>query len=267
MRMLIVEDDQDSREMLAELFRLHDWTVTAVGTTREAMEELNRDGFDLVISDEDLVGESGSGMLRKAFADGLLSSGSGVMMYTAEPGKLDVPPGVRVLRKPLGFSQLLTYAERFAPPTSTPSTRSGRAPANDDRVLERAAPPSSGARPVPSAASAAGAREGDGVASTKEPRVELVLYVTDSPSSQRALANLERILEGIPKDRVSVDIHHLDRQPADAEASIDRVGLTPMLVKRGPGPQERFVGDLNSAPALVALLRADDEPIPSSRAS
>ena len=121
MRLLIVEDDPDGRELMAELFRLHDWSVTAVPTTDDGLAQLRRGGFDVVISDENLEGESGSRMIRVACREGLLSS-VGVVMYTAEDHKLDLPDGARVLHKPLGTGQLLQEAEIAAelasPPTS-----------------------------------------------------------------------------------------------------------------------------------------------------
>ena len=106
MRLLIVEDDQDGREMLTELFRMNAWQVTPVESTRAAMVELRAGGFDVVISDEDLAGASGSAMLREASEAGLLRD-VGALMYTAEPGDLELPPGVRVLKKPLGIAQLV----------------------------------------------------------------------------------------------------------------------------------------------------------------
>ena len=106
MRLLIVEDDLDGREMLADLFRMHDWVVTAVPSTRAGMTELRSGGFDVIISDENLHGQSGSGMLREASAEGLLTT-VGALLYTAEPGQLEVPTGVRVLRKPLAITTLL----------------------------------------------------------------------------------------------------------------------------------------------------------------
>ncbi len=109
MRLLIIEDDPDGREMLAELFRMRDWDVTAVSTVDGAMKALRTCRFDVVISDEDIQGKSGSSMVCQASADGLLRD-VGVIMYTAEPGGIQVPPGVRVLRKPLGVTKLLDEA-------------------------------------------------------------------------------------------------------------------------------------------------------------
>ncbi len=113
MRLLIVEDDQDGRELLAEIFRMHGWAVTATSTRREGLDEIRRHTFDVIISDEELHGESGSSMLRQAEAEGLLG-GVGALMYTAESGALEVPCGVRVLRKPLATSLLLQEARAVA---------------------------------------------------------------------------------------------------------------------------------------------------------
>jgi DNA-binding response OmpR family regulator len=122
MRLLIVEDDTDGREMLVELFRMHRWDVTPVDTTTAAMTELRKSRFDLVVTDENLSGRSGSSMLREAAAQGLLFDVA-VMMYTAELGDLDVPSGVRVLRKPFGIKALLDIAKTAlrARRRSTPS--------------------------------------------------------------------------------------------------------------------------------------------------
>jgi len=116
MRLLIVEDDPDGRELLAELFRMHDWVVTATATRGEGLEEIRAHSFDVIISDEDLQGESGSGMLRQAEAEGLLG-GVGALMYTAESGALHVPLGVRVLRKPVTTRMLLQEAHAIARPS------------------------------------------------------------------------------------------------------------------------------------------------------
>jgi DNA-binding response OmpR family regulator len=141
MRLLIVEDDPDGRDMLAELFRMHDWIVTAVATASEAMRELRDGGFDLIISDENLEGESGSSMLRDACAAGLLGS-TGALMYTAQPGRLDVPFGVRVLRKPMAIGTILNEARAAAPERTGARTNhppsSGERPRADPRsVAER----------------------------------------------------------------------------------------------------------------------------------
>lgn len=225
MRLLIVEDDQDGREMLAELFRMHAWEVTAVPSTEAAMLELRNGGFDVVISDENLEGASGSAMLRAASREGLLRD-IGALMYTAEPGQLQVPPGVRVLQKPMGITRLLEEVTAAA----------SDAPSSGERVK------------------------------AKPGTVELVLYITDSPQSRRALRTMQTVLDELNASRVKVVIRNLDHEPlASAE---EPIAVTPVLVKNRPGAKERFVGDLDSAPSLAALLHdLEAHAPPSSRSS
>jgi DNA-binding response OmpR family regulator len=221
MRLLIVEDDPDGREMLAELFRTHEWIVTAVPSTEAALDELRAGGFEVVISDEDLEGRSGSGMLCEASEEGLLQN-VGVLMYTADPSRLSVPPGVRVLRKPLGILRLLDEAKAMLPE-----------PAD---VADRQRVPSSGERRSHNAT------------------VELVLYVTDSPSSLRALANMRRVLQQMQPARVKVVVHDLAKDPLDPAAVDDSVSFAPVLVKRKPGEAKQFVRDLDSTHSLARLI-------------
>ena len=126
MRLLIVEDDQDGREMLTELFRMQSWHVTPVPDTRAAMVELRAGGFDVITSDEDLDGKSGSAMLREASREGLLER-VGALMYTAEPSQLELPPGVRVLQKPMGITRLLEEVAAAA-------SQSASAPSSGERL-------------------------------------------------------------------------------------------------------------------------------------
>jgi DNA-binding response OmpR family regulator len=221
MRLLIVEDDQDGREMLAELFRMHAWDVRAVPNVNAAMVELRAGGFDVVISDEDLEGSSGSAMLREASEEGLLEH-VGALMYTAQPSKLEVPPGVRVLQKPMGIGGLVEAVAAAV-----------------------AEPPSSGQR-----------------LRTKGGPVELVLYVTDSAQSRRALQTMESVLDEVGGTRVTLVIRNLDHEPlASAE---DPIAVTPLLVKNGPGTKQRFVANLDSVRSLTALIH--ELAPPSSRA-
>jgi DNA-binding response OmpR family regulator len=227
MRLLIVEDDQDGREMLTELFRMHAWQVTPVPSTAAAMVELRAGGFDVIISDENLEGASGSAMLREAFEEGLLRN-VGALMYTAEAGDLEVPPGVRVLKKPLGIAQLV-----------------------DEVTAAIAGSPDSGERLT--------------VGSKRSSPVELVLYVTESAQSRRALRTMQSVLDGMARPGVRVIIRNLDREPL---ASADEpIPITPVLVKNRPGAKERFVGNLDSAHSLAALIhQLECSAPPSSRA-
>lgn len=110
-KILVVEDDQDTRDILVEFFTSHGYAVTAVATAEAGLEELKDESTDVVLSDNQLDGgRSGSWMLRRAYADGLLRRVAAVM-YTADDPP-EVPLVVRVLRKPSPLGEIERTAER-----------------------------------------------------------------------------------------------------------------------------------------------------------
>jgi len=127
---------------------MHAWNVTPVSDTHAAMVELRAGGFDVIISDEDLEGESGSAMIRDASREGLLEH-VGALMYTAEPALLDVPHGVRVLQKPMGIARLIEEVIAAANDAASEPSSGKRLKANGharSKRNEQAAPSSRGAR-------------------------------------------------------------------------------------------------------------------------
>lgn len=83
--------------------------------------------------------------------------------------------------------------------------------------------------------------------------VELVLYISShSWQSSKALRSITAALrEHCPELRLTV--HDLATNPA---AGIrDRIVFTPTLVRRGPGPDSRLVGDCSDATALQYFLQ------------
>jgi len=50
-RILIVDDEESSRETLGELLAIHDFKVKTVNTARNALDTLEQDSFDLIFSD------------------------------------------------------------------------------------------------------------------------------------------------------------------------------------------------------------------------
>jgi DNA-binding response OmpR family regulator len=146
MRLLIIEDDAEARELLAELFRFRDWDVTVCATVETARRALREEHFDVVISDEDVFGDSGSALIREAASQGLLRD-VGVLMYTAELGRLNIPVGVRVLRKPLAVAALLDEANAAIPePSCIAAPSSGTHARGYEAVDAIEAVPSSRAR-------------------------------------------------------------------------------------------------------------------------
>jgi signal transduction histidine kinase/CheY-like chemotaxis protein len=62
---LLVEDDDDSREMLEVMFGQHDIKTSAVSSAAEALEAVPRLNPDVLISDVGLPGEDGYSLMRK----------------------------------------------------------------------------------------------------------------------------------------------------------------------------------------------------------
>ena len=73
-RMLIVEDDSDTREMLVTIFEQCGARVRAVASAEEAIAAIRRETPDLLVSDIGLAGEDGHGLIRKVRA---LEAGKG----------------------------------------------------------------------------------------------------------------------------------------------------------------------------------------------
>ena len=67
-RLLVVEDDADSREMLVLVFERSGATVTAAASAGEAMEAMRRATPDLLVCDIGLPGEDGQELIRKVRA-------------------------------------------------------------------------------------------------------------------------------------------------------------------------------------------------------
>ena len=84
--------------------------------------------------------------------------------------------------------------------------------------------------------------------------VELVLYVSQQASSQRARQTLARVVQTFVDGEVSVSFSDVATEPLRAES--DGVLFTPTLVKVRPKPRAWIVGDLADGSAVLALLHA-----------
>lgn len=122
MRILYVEDNVDLRETIAMLMEGEGRTVTACGTAEEALVLDAVERFDLLVSDANLPGLSGTELARRLLADHperwvVLCSGYELGSYPREWG-----PNVRILLKPFELEELEQLLD-------TISTALGRAPA------------------------------------------------------------------------------------------------------------------------------------------
>jgi CheY-like chemotaxis protein len=125
-RALLVEDQWDSRELMAEILRLAGAEVTAVGSAADAMESLASAAPDVLVSDIGMPGEDGYALLRR--------------LRTSAPARFASIPAIavsayareedRIRSLSAGFQ--LHIAKPFEPVELVAAI---------DRVVRRAAPP------------------------------------------------------------------------------------------------------------------------------
>jgi DNA-binding response OmpR family regulator len=218
-RLLYVEDDDDLRDMIALEFVDAGFDVTAVSSAETALEELQRSGYDILLTDYNLTGETGRWLLEQASLKGLLQQ-TAAMVLTSERSPAGVS-GYKVLSKPIDFGVLL----------ATISDAIGRLlPAQP--VVNLGAPPPA--------------------------ELELVLYVTStSQDSHKAIRNLHRALKPYDPHRFRltiVDVAHGGDDAWYQGLEEDRIIVTPTLVRRRPGPKTWIVGTLAPIDAVEQLL-------------
>lgn len=106
---LLVEDEQKTRDSVAEGLRLETWTVTTAADGGEAADCLEREAFDLVVLDWMLPDRDGLELLRQTRARGVQTP---VLMLTARNALDDRVSGLETgaddfLAKPFAFVELL----------------------------------------------------------------------------------------------------------------------------------------------------------------
>jgi DNA-binding response OmpR family regulator len=223
-RILLVEDDEDTRQLLAVALEVERVQVDQAANADEALSLLRANAYDLVLTDYDLPGKTGATLLAESIREGLLQD-AGALMITAHPQPQAVE-GVEVVRKPLDLSKFLQQV----------------------RSILRARPD-------------APMGEGCQESGPPDPALDLVLYVSaNSLPSLRARQNLEEILTD-PSLPVRLSICDVAQSPERAE--LDRVVFTPTLVKKTPPPRAWVLGDLSRASVVRDLLQACGIPVAS----
>ena len=102
---LLVEDNEHFRTALAELLSEHGYAVTVAESAEEGLEKLRASRFNLVLTDQQLPGQTGAGMLQEARAAGLLAD-TGVRILTGHQNPVGTE-GWKVLKKPIPSDELL----------------------------------------------------------------------------------------------------------------------------------------------------------------
>ena len=215
-RILVVDDDEDTRQLIAFALGEDLYAVTEATDGEAALAALRTGHFDLVITDYDMPGLTGAEMLKRATREGTLGDASSLIV-TAHPDPRGVPEETPLLSKPLDLERLLVQVRMILP----------------DR---------------PSAPDAAGPDHGGNLQG-----LELVLYVSPrSPASLRARHRMDEVLAEFDAEQVRFDVCDLLKHAASAER--DRVVFTPTLVKRRPAPRAWILGDLTTDDVVRDLL-------------
>lgn len=219
---LVVEDQEDVRRMMATALEIEGYRVDEAANAQDGLRRLRARHYDLVLSDYAMPGGTGAWMLAEAARLGLTSQ-TPALIVTAHPDVGDLA-NVTVINKPLDLDYFLDEVRNLVGPT-----RRG-APGSRDYLL-----------------SAGNGDAGD--------IVELVLYVSStSPASTEAQQNLERLLETVDRGRVRCTVVDLATHPW--AGAVDRIAFTPTLVRRSPGPPTWVLGNLRDRSIVANLLRA-----------
>jgi len=81
----------------------------------------------------------------------------------------------------------------------------------------------------------------------------LRLYITGmTPRSTRAIAAVRALCEERLKGRYGLEIIDVYQQPALGQR--EQIVATPTLIKMGPAPQRRLIGDMSNRARLLAGL-------------
>ena len=111
---LVVEDHEDLRDLLAEALRSAGYTVLAAKDAEEGLAHLRRGGIGAIVTDH-MLGASGTGcwMLAVAAGEGLLGAVRSIVICTGSP-HVEAPEGVdaAVTRKPIDVDAIKSRIAR-----------------------------------------------------------------------------------------------------------------------------------------------------------
>lgn len=219
-RILVVDDDEDTRQLIAFALGANRFAVTEVVDGESALAALRAGSFDLVITDYDMPGMTGAEMLKRATREAVLGNAS-ALVVTAHDDPKGLAEDTPLLHKPLDLERLLVQVRAIVPERATRK------------------------RPVASPSSQRKA--------ARPQRLELALYVSPhSPASLKARHRMDEVLADFEGCDVHFEVCDLFKNAASAER--DRVVFTPTLVKRSPAPRAWIVGDLTADNVVRDLL-------------
>jgi CheY-like chemotaxis protein len=111
---LIVEDDADLREMMAQLLSLEGFRTEAAANGRDALRYLARgDRPDVILLDLMMPVMDGWEFRRRQVQDPSISGVPVVVLSALDPARAADLGGTAFLKKPLDFDRLLELVRRF----------------------------------------------------------------------------------------------------------------------------------------------------------
>ena len=111
---LIVEDDIELRDMMAELLTLEGFVATAVANGREALEYLGRGNRpDIILLDLMMPVMDGWEFRRKQQSDPALATVPVVVLSALDHRRAADVDAVAFLKKPLDFDRLLELVRQY----------------------------------------------------------------------------------------------------------------------------------------------------------
>jgi DNA-binding response OmpR family regulator len=111
---LIVEDDADLREMMAQLLTLEGFRASTVANGREALEYLSQgDKPDVILLDLMMPIMDGWEFRRQQEADATLSTVPVIVLSALDQTRAADVNAVAFLKKPLDFDRLLELVRQY----------------------------------------------------------------------------------------------------------------------------------------------------------
>lgn len=111
---LIVEDDADLREMMAQLLALEGYVATTVANGLEALEYLERgDKPDVILLDLMMPVMDGWEFRRQQQSDPAVANVPVIILSAIDQRRAADVDAVAFLKKPLDFDRLLELVRRF----------------------------------------------------------------------------------------------------------------------------------------------------------
>jgi two-component system CheB/CheR fusion protein len=109
--LLLVEDDDDTRDLMALALRGAGFQVQPAGSGREALALLEATPYDLLVTDYDMPGMTGTEMLQIATERGLVRTAR-PLIVTAHPSPKGTE-GFPVIRKPLDLARFVAMLRSY----------------------------------------------------------------------------------------------------------------------------------------------------------